>query len=120
MTAPSILIVEDEPLITMMLEDFLDTLGYRVAGTADRVADGVALACNGDCDAAIIDVNLRDGEASWPVADALKAAGKPFLIATGGQGDSIAPEHAGAPILSKPFTMDGVRTALEGLLARTG
>ena len=120
MTAPSILIVEDEPLIAMMLEDFLDTLGYKVAGTADRVAEALVLIGNDCCDAAIIDVNLREGEASWPVADALKAAGKPFVFATGGQGDAIAPEHAGAPVLPKPFTMDGVRVALEGLLARTG
>lgn len=118
MSQPSILIVEDEPLITMMLEDFLETLGYRVAATADRQADALALAEQGDFDAAILDVNLRDGEASWPVADALKSAGKPFVFATGGAGDAIAPEHAGAPVLAKPFTMDGVKTALEALLAR--
>ena len=33
----SILIVEDEPLIAMMLEDFLDSLGHRVHGTCDSV-----------------------------------------------------------------------------------
>ena len=40
MTAPTcrILIVEDEPLIAMMLEDFVDMLGKSVAGTADSVA----------------------------------------------------------------------------------
>ena len=33
----SILIVEDEPLIAMMLEDFLDSLGHNVRGTCDTV-----------------------------------------------------------------------------------
>ena len=33
----SILIVEDEPLIAMMLEDFLDSLGHKVRGTCDTV-----------------------------------------------------------------------------------
>jgi CheY-like chemotaxis protein len=31
----SILIVEDEPLIAMMLEDFLESLGHTVAATCD-------------------------------------------------------------------------------------
>ena len=33
----SILIVEDEPLIAMMLEDFLETLGHRVVASCDTV-----------------------------------------------------------------------------------
>ena len=33
-----ILIVEDEPLIAMMLEDFLEVLDKRPAGTADSVS----------------------------------------------------------------------------------
>jgi CheY-like chemotaxis protein len=32
----SILIVEDEPLIAMMLEDFLESLGHSGRGTAIR------------------------------------------------------------------------------------
>ena len=35
----SILIVEDEPLIAMMLEDFLDVLDKQAAGVVDTVAD---------------------------------------------------------------------------------
>ena len=33
----SILIVEDEPLIAMMLEDFLESLGHRVVASCDSV-----------------------------------------------------------------------------------
>ncbi|RDE06483.1 response regulator [Sphingomonas aracearum] len=116
MTGPSrILIVEDEPLIAMMLEDFLDLLGKRVAGTAETVEDALALVAEGDVDAAILDVNLRGGQKSWPIADALAEQGIPFLFATGGTQDSIAPEHQNRPTLSKPFTMDGVTRALDGL-----
>jgi DNA-binding response OmpR family regulator len=110
-----ILIVEDEPLIAMMLEDFLDALDREVAGTADNVADALARIAEGGVDGAILDVNLRAGERSWPVADALAAAGIPFLLATGGSGDTIADAHRGAPILSKPFTMDNVEKALNAL-----
>jgi CheY-like chemotaxis protein len=35
----SVLIVEDEPLIAMMLEDFLDSLGHTVAGSCESVQE---------------------------------------------------------------------------------
>ena len=117
MSAPAILVVEDEPLISMMLEDFLDALGYRLAGTADGVSDALALVQKGGFDAALLDINLRDGEASWPVADALAEQGRPFVIATGGTNDSVPARYADVPVLGKPYTMDGVRQAFESLLA---
>ena len=110
-----ILIVEDEPLIAMMLEDFLDALGKEVAGTADSVAGALDLVAAGGIDGAILDVNLRAGEQSWPVADALAAAGVPFLLATGGGDASVIDAHKGRPVLAKPFTMDGVERALAAL-----
>jgi DNA-binding response OmpR family regulator len=115
MTSQRILIVEDEPLISMMLEDFLDALDRQVAGIADNVAEALALIEAGGIDAAILDVNLRAGETSWPIADALAAAGIPFLLATGGSGDTIAEPHRDRPVLSKPFTLNSVGIALDGL-----
>lgn len=113
MTAPiRILIVEDEPLIAMMLEDFIETLGYARAGTADSVETALPLVARGGFDAAILDVNLRGGELCWPVADKLAESGKPYLLASGGQAASAPERHAAAPVLAKPFTMDGVRDAL--------
>ena len=110
-----ILIVEDEPLIAMMLEDFLDILGHRLAGQADNVADALALIAAGGIDAAILDVNLRGGEQSWPIADALAANDVPFVFATGGSQDGVIEAHRARPTLAKPFTMDGVAKALEAL-----
>ena len=109
-----ILLVEDEPLIAMMLEDVLEELDRRVAGTADTVAAALRMVEQDGFDAAILDVNLRGGEKSWPVADALAAAGKPFLLATGG-GDDVSADHRGRPVLHKPFTMESVRLALDSL-----
>ena len=115
MAGKRILIVEDEPLIAMMLEDFLDALDHQIAGIADNVAAALDLIGQGGCDGAILDVNLRGGETSWPVADRLAEAGIPFVIATGGGGDSIAEAHRARPVLSKPFTMDSIEKALAGL-----
>jgi DNA-binding response OmpR family regulator len=114
MTAPlSILIVEDEPLIAMMLEDFVDTLGHKVAGTVDCVADALTRLEAGGIDMAILDVRLRNGERSWPVADLLADRGIAFLISTGGHVDPPPERHAAAPQLSKPFTMDGIQAAID-------
>ena len=108
----SVLIVEDEPLIAMMLEDFVDTLGHRVAGTADSVDSALARIKDGGFDVAILDVHLRGGQPSWPVADALSDRGVAFLLATGGHIEPPPARHAQAPLLPKPFTMGAVEAAL--------
>jgi CheY-like chemotaxis protein len=113
----TVLIVEDEPLIAMMLEDFIDGLGHRVAGAADSVEDALACVEAGGFDVAILDVHLRGGAPSWPVADALADRGVKFLVATGGHVEPPPERHAHAPVLSKPFTIDGVRAALEATTA---
>ncbi|MGQ0590037.1 MAG: response regulator [Sphingosinicella sp.] len=108
----NILIVEDEPLIAMMLEDFLESLGHEVVGTCDSVAEALTHVARGGFDVAIVDVQLKDGERCWPVADRLAEAGKPFILATGGHVEPPPPEHAGAPVLSKPYTIDAIEPAL--------
>ena len=107
----SILIVEDEPLISMMLEDFLESLGHTVAATCDTVRDALTAADRGGFDLAILDVNLK-GEHVWPVADRLNEKGLPFILATGGHISPPPPEHANATVLSKPYTIDAIEPAL--------
>jgi len=109
----SILIVEDEPLIAMMLEDFLDSLGHKVVATCDSVDDALGWADSGGFDVAIIDVQLKDGKAVWPVADRLAANGTPFIVATGGHVVPPPAQHADAPVLTKPYTIDSIEPALE-------
>src|SRR3546814_6309376 len=87
-----ILIVEDEPLIAMMLEDFLDALDYKAVAVVDTIAAALAKVAEGEIDATILDVNLRGGERCWPIADALAEAGIPFVLASGGDADSITDE----------------------------
>jgi len=116
----SILIVEDEPLISMMLEDFLDSLGHRVAGTAETLEDALAKADRGDFDVAIVDVQLKDGKNSWPLADRLADAGKPFILATGGHVEPPPERHAAVPVLSKPYTIDSIEPALEAACNAVG
>jgi CheY-like chemotaxis protein len=112
----SILIVEDEPLIAMMLEDFLDSLGHKVHGTCDTVEGALNEIEKGGFDLAILDVNLK-GENVWPVATRLRERRVPFVIATGGHVDPPPPEFNDAPVIEKPYTVDRVTPAIEAAFA---
>ena len=109
----TILIVEDEPLIAMMLEDFLETLGHKIVASCDSVEAALGHVEEGGFDVAILDVSLKDGRQVWPVADRLAAAGTPFVLATGGHVEPPPAAHAGAPILAKPYTIDAIEPALD-------
>ncbi|RVT41742.1 response regulator [Sphingobium algorifonticola] len=113
----SILVVEDEAMIGMMLEDFLETLGYHVHGVASTVTEACDMVREGGFDAAILDCNLQ-GEKSWPVAEALAAANLPFLFATGGSADDVPTAFDDRPTLAKPFTIGAVERALDRILGR--
>src|SRR6266478_10213084 len=80
--AKRILVVEDEPMIRMLLEDMLDELGYTVAAEAAHIDEALEATKNADFDLAILDANLN-GEPASPVADALVTRGTPFVFATG-------------------------------------
>lgn len=110
----SIFIVEDEPMIGLILEDFLDGLGYQVCSNVDQLAEACLRAREGGFDAAILDCHLGD-EQVWPVADILQEKGIPFLFATGGSSDEVPDRFGPCPTLEKPFTMANVENALERL-----
>ena len=112
-----ILVVEDEPLIAMMLEDFLESLGHDVSATCDSVAEALVHANKGGFDLAILDVNLK-GEHVWPVAERLREKNIPFVIATGGHVDPPPPEFNDAPVIEKPYTVDRVTPAIEAAIAQ--
>jgi CheY-like chemotaxis protein len=97
-----ILVVEDEPLVAMGIEDLLGSIGARVVGPAASVAKALDLAAAGGFDGALLDVNLR-GESVRPVADALAAAGTPFVFVTGHGAEGLPEAHRHRPVLAKPF-----------------
>jgi len=113
MSIERILVVEDEPLIAMMLEDFLAELGKTHVATCDSIASALAAIDAEHPDAAILDINLSGGATTWPVADALAAKGIPFIFSSGG--DDANPAYVDRPRLAKPYTMDGLSAALDSL-----
>jgi CheY-like chemotaxis protein len=115
--ARRILVVEDEILISMLLEDMLADLGYEVAATASRVDEALALARTAEIHAAILDVNLN-GEDVFPVADVLAGRSIPFVFATG-YGERVLPAaYKERPTLQKPFEQSSLEREIGKLLAR--
>ncbi len=114
----NVLIVEDEPLISMMLEDVLLALGHTVVGICDTVADALVRVEEGGFDLAILDVNLK-GAHVWPVADRIRELGIRLVIATGGHVEAPPAAHANAPQLSKPYALDAVPRVIEEAMAAT-
>jgi len=72
-----ILIVEDDPLMGLLLQDMLELFGYDVAPIPTLVEDALDLIRYEPFDAAILDVNLR-GWNSYELAEKLNALNKPF------------------------------------------
>lgn len=106
-----VLIVEDEALVAMLLEDILDDLGCKVAGSASNVAKALELVRDNDLDCAVIDLNLGD-ETSRPVADALAAKGVPFIIVSGYGEGGVRSDFPTAVVVGKPFQAEDLRRAL--------
>jgi CheY-like chemotaxis protein len=112
MSRRRVLVVEDEVLVGMLIEDMLRDLGYEIAGLSTHLDEAVRLARTAAFDVALLDINLN-GRQSFPVADAVRARGLPFLFATG-YGNRIVPEpYRDAPILQKPFSLEELRGALQ-------
>jgi PAS domain S-box-containing protein len=97
-----LLLVEDEALTGMMMSDMLTELGFDVIGPFGRVADAMAALKREDFHAAVLDVNL-DGEAVYPVADAVVERGLPFVFVTGYSSEGIDRRFAQVPVLQKPI-----------------
>ena len=114
MMSPSlnVLIIEDEPIIAMMLADMLDLLGHRVAGHAETLEAAYRLIEAGRFDAAILDVYLA-GQPVWPIAERLRADGCPFVLATGAGRDDLPAAFQDCLVLEKPYDIPGITRALE-------
>ena len=110
-----ILVVEDEPLLAMLLEESLAELGHDVVGCAASV-DQAMLTIDGiELDFALLDFTLGDDATSAPVAIRLRDEGVPFVYLTGHRSLPSNPDVPDAPLLTKPFTLDQLDKALRAV-----
>jgi len=108
-----VLVVEDEMMVSWLLEDMLAELGCLVVGPAARVDKALAMIGAEAIDVAVLDVNLN-GEMSYPIADALTAHCVPFVFVTGYDKDRMLEGYRNCPVLQKPFH----RVELTDMLAK--
>lgn len=116
LTGKRILIVEDEPLIAMVLTDYLSDAGCIPLGPAQNLDRARQLIREETFDAALVDGNLA-GRSVDEIAVALTQRRTPFAFVTGYGREALPVGFQEAIIVEKPFTQDQVTSALERLLA---
>ena len=112
-----VLLVEDEAIIAMTAEDMLEELGCTVAATASNLQEAFACADAHDFDVALLDINLN-GQQSLPVAALLDQRGTPFVFTTGYGAAGSGAEYADAPLVTKPYQIRDLETAIRQALGR--
>jgi CheY-like chemotaxis protein len=119
---PRVLMIDDSSaerdLYALMLEQEVRVL------TAARGDDGLALAERERVDAIVLDV-MMPGMSGWEVCDRLKSnprtASIPVIMLTGQDGPHLKAEavrHGAATLLTKPCSLERLRTALGQTLSR--
>lgn len=117
-SAPSdmkILVVEDEAIVSFLLEDMLLDLGYGDVWVVSDVESALGLLVTKRPDVAVLDVNLG-GEPAYPVAERLVAMKVPFVFATGYGRFGIDGPWAACPVIQKPYGIKALRAVIGSVL----
>jgi PAS domain S-box-containing protein len=105
------LIVEDEPMVSMMLTDMLAAFGHAIDGPYSRLSDAMSAAAHNQLHVGILDINVG-GEKTYALADLLTNRKIPFVFVTGYSADRIDPRFIHVPVLQKPIEPQKLRDVL--------
>lgn len=106
------LVVEDEPLIGILLEDMIAELGAVFVGPFVGLPEALAAAALDDFDVALVDLNLH-GERADEVARLLAKRGIPFAVASGSPEAGLSLGQT--VMVQKPFGLGDIETVLQRL-----
>jgi DNA-binding response OmpR family regulator len=109
-----ILVVDDEPLIAMLVEAWLSDMGHEPIGPAQSLSEAASL-LDAAIDGAIIDLTLGE-ESGRPIAEALAAKGAPFVYATGQAETQLDDLPPAAGVLLKPYSFETFEAAVRVML----
>ena len=117
-----VLVVEDEPVILMILTDYLSGQGYRVLQAENGEQAFEILASKPHLDMLITDFRLPGGISGVQIAEpAVKLRPDLKVIFISGYPQEIldcnSPITRNAPILAKPFDLDTLQEHIQRLLA---
>jgi CheY-like chemotaxis protein len=108
-----VLIVEDEMLISLLIEMTVRELGHEPVGCAHSVGDALSILDRQEpeIDAAMLDVNLG-GRLVFPVAEALAERKIPFAFLTGYGAHGVPARFSHVRVMQKPFTEEDMADAM--------
>lgn len=108
-TTLTVVIAEDNLIPALEIEDIIRELGCDVVGPVGKLSELMKLIETTQFDAALLDVELKNGEKVYPAADLLRARGIPFAFFTAYDREVLGPKYATEIVVEKPF----LRTELE-------
>jgi len=109
-----ILLVEDEPLIAMVVEAALLDAGHTICGPAATVAESLEILENELPDLALVDINLRDGSSGIELARELMARwGVPSLFMSGQRLEAYANRDVALGYIGKPYSPETVVASIK-------
>ncbi len=112
LTGLRILIVEDDALVALNLQEFVESLGCSVVGPTGRLGEALAILDAEHIDGAMLDINLH-GEMVYPLAERLAERETPMLFCSGYAFTSAVPDRfAHYPQVSKPCAEHTLHTAM--------
>ena len=112
-----ILVVEDEYLIAVTLQEWLEGAGFVVVGPVASVEKAVKLIdSETDIGAAVVDVNLG-GVFAYAVADKLLARKIPFIFTSGYEDDVLRTRYPQIRNCHKPCLLSDMQEALTSALS---
>ncbi len=119
----TVLVVDDEPAIRMLVTDVLGDMGYTSLEAGDGRSGLAVLRSAGRVDLLVTDVGLPGGMNGRQVADAAREMrpGLKVLFITGyAESAAVGGEdlESGMGVLTKPFAMDELARRMRALLAR--
>lgn len=117
-TATDVLIIEDEPLISMQLEGLVTDLGHNVIGTAATRAQALEIFAERPAGLVLADIQLADGSSGIDAAeDLLKLGDLPVIFITAYPEKLLTGERPEPTYLvTKPFQESTVRAAISQAL----
>ncbi len=117
-TIQTLMIVEDEALVAIVLRDELQEAGYKVLDLTDRHASALEVAKAEKPDLALVNIRLAGRDDGIELSEHLKAMGIPVLLISGQVSRASSAKTVAIGSMPKPYDAADMVLAVAYLLAR--
>ena len=117
-TNQTLMIVEDEALVAILLRDELQKAGYKVLDLTVRHAEALEVAKAEKPDLALVNIRLAGSDDGIELSEHLKAMGIPVLLISGQVSRASSAKTVAIGSMPKPYDAAEMVLAVAYLLAR--